>query len=90
MPEKTLVEIGDDCTLGERTTLQCHSLEDGAFKSDHIVIGSGCTLGTNGFVHYGVVIGDGVTLAPDSFLMKGERPRAGSAWAGNPARSLQV
>ena len=89
MPEKTLVTIGDDCTLGERTTLQCHSLEDGTFKSDHIVIGSGCTIGTNGFVHYGVVIGDGVVLAPDAFLMKGERPRAGSAWGGNPARAAQ-
>jgi non-ribosomal peptide synthetase-like protein len=89
MPEKTLVEIGDDCTLGDHTTLQCHSLEDGTFKSDRIVIGSNCTIGTNAFVHYGVVMADGVVVAPDSFLMKGERPRAGSVWAGNPARLLQ-
>ena len=54
MPEKTLVTIGDDCTLNAEVTIQCHSQEDGAFKSDHIRIGDGCTLGVGAFVHYGV------------------------------------
>ena len=52
--------------------IQCHSQEDGAFKSDRITIGAGCTLGVGAFVHYGVTMGDGAVLAPDSFLMKGE------------------
>ena len=43
MPEKTLVEIGDHATLNEGTIIQCHSLEDGVFKSDRTVIGSGVT-----------------------------------------------
>ena len=42
IPEKTLVHIGDDVALNAGSVLQAHSLEDGAFKSDHIVIGARC------------------------------------------------
>jgi non-ribosomal peptide synthetase-like protein len=86
--EKTLVTIGDDCTLNAGTVIQCHSLEDGTFKSDHTTIGSGCTLGIGSFVHYGVTIGDGAVLAPDSFLMKGEEIPPHEWWGGNPARQI--
>lgn len=88
IPEKTLVIIGDNCTLNDQCTLQSHSLEDGTFKSDHIIIGNRCTIGTNCYVHYGVQMEDEVTLEPDSFLMKGERPQARSTWQGNPAKEL--
>ncbi|MBO1335460.1 Pls/PosA family non-ribosomal peptide synthetase [Streptomyces sp. VRA16 Mangrove soil] len=83
--ERTLVTIGDDCTLGAHTKVQAHSQEDGTFKSDRIVLGAGCTLGTGALVHYGVVMGDGAVLGPDSFLMKGEQMPAGARWGGNPA-----
>jgi len=86
--EKTLLELGDYCTLNPGATLQAHSLEDAAFKSDRIVIGSGCTIGTNAYVHYGVTMGDNTTLAPDSFLMKGQTIPADSFWGGNPARAM--
>lgn len=88
LPERTLVTIGDDSTLNAGTVVQCHSQEDGAFKSDRSVVGSGCTLGVGAFVHYGVRIGDGAVLAPDSFLMKGEETSPHAQWAGNPAREL--
>ncbi|GGL82249.1 hypothetical protein GCM10010129_27550 [Streptomyces fumigatiscleroticus] len=87
--ERTLVAIGDDCTLGAGTKLQAHSQEDGTFKSDHITLGAGCTLGTGALVHYGVSMGDGAVLAPDSFLMKGEEVPAGAHWGGNPAVALR-
>jgi non-ribosomal peptide synthetase-like protein len=83
--ERTLAAIGDDCTLSAHTKVQAHSQEDGTFKSDHITIGAGCTLGTGALVHYGVSMGDGAVLAPDSFLMKGEDMPSGSHWGGNPA-----
>jgi non-ribosomal peptide synthetase-like protein len=86
--ERSLVTMGDDCVLNEGALIQGHSLEDGVFKSDRIVIGSGCTLGTAAFVHYGVRMEDGAHLAVDSFLMKGETVRAGERWGGNPARPL--
>jgi len=83
--EKTLTEIGDDVTLNRDNQLQAHSLEDGVFKSDRIMIGSGVTLAPHAFVHYGATVGDGAWVAPDSFVMKGETVDAGTWWQGNPA-----
>ena len=85
LTDRTLTAIGDDCTLAAHTKVQAHSQEDGTFKSDHITIGAGCTLGTGALVHYGVSMGDGAVLAPDSFLMKGEEMPPGAHWGGNPA-----
>ncbi|MCX5190407.1 Pls/PosA family non-ribosomal peptide synthetase [Streptomyces sp. NBC_00268] len=87
-PERTLVTIGDDSTLNAGTVVQCHSQEDGAFKSERSALGSGCTLGVGAFVHYGVTIADGASLAPDSFLMKGEEIPSRAQWGGNPAREM--
>ncbi|MET8582275.1 Pls/PosA family non-ribosomal peptide synthetase [Streptomyces collinus] len=84
--ERSLVSIGDDCTLNAGTVIQCHSQEDGAFKSDRVTIGAGVTLGVNAFVHYGTTIGDRARLDSDSFLMKGEEVPPGARWKGNPAR----
>ncbi|MET7714443.1 Pls/PosA family non-ribosomal peptide synthetase [Streptomyces sp. NPDC005407] len=84
--ERTLVSIGDGCTLNAGTIIQCHSQEDGAFKSDRATIGAGVTLGVNAFVHYGTTLGDQAQLAADSFLMKGEEVPPHARWGGNPAR----
>lgn len=89
MPERSLVTIGDDCTLGAGAAIQCHSQEDGAFKADRIVIGDGCTLGAGALVHYSSTLGDGVVVAPDAFVMKGTEAVAGTVWTGNPAREAE-
>ncbi|MPY36396.1 peptide synthetase [Streptomyces adustus] len=86
--ERTLTAIGDDCTLNVGSKIQCHSQEDGTFKSDHTTLGAGCTLGVGAHVHYGVTIGDGAVLAPDSFLMKGEEVPPHARWGGNPAGEM--
>ena len=86
--ERTMTSIGDECTLNFGGAVQCHSQEDGAFKSDCTVIGPRCTLGVNSFVHYGVSMGEGVELAAESFLMKGEEIPSGARWGGNPAREM--
>ena len=88
MIEKTMITVGDDCVLNAGSVIQPHSQEDGTFKSDHITIGSGCTLGVASLVHYGVTMDDGAALAANSFLMKGTDVPAGSHWAENPAREL--
>ncbi|MGW7486239.1 Pls/PosA family non-ribosomal peptide synthetase [Streptomyces sp. NPDC054786] len=89
LTERSMVTIGDGCTLNTGSVVQCHSQEDGTFKSDRSTIGSGCTLGVGAFVHYGVTIGDGAVLAPDSFLMKGEVLPQAARWGGNPARQIR-
>src|ERR1700754_4959656 len=87
--EKALVSIGDDTMLNAGSRIQCHSQEDGAFKSDYIRIGAGVTIGLNALVHYGVTIGDGAVLAADSFLMKGEEVSPRTYWGGNPAKRMR-
>ena len=86
--ERTLVTIGDHCTLNAGSVIQCHSMEDGIFKSDHTVLEDGCTLGAGALVHYGVSMGPGSRLRPDSFLMKGESVPPHARWGGNPARAM--
>jgi non-ribosomal peptide synthetase-like protein len=88
LTERTLVSIGDHAMLNAGSKVQCHSQEDGAFKSDHTSIGADCTLGVGAFVHYGVTMGDGAVLDPDSFLMKGETVPSATRWGGNPAAAV--
>jgi len=88
IPERTLTTIGDDCVLNAGCDIQCHSQEDGTFKTDRSILGAGCTVGVGATVHYGVTMGDGAELAPDSFLMKGEEVPTHARWGGNPATEL--
>ncbi len=88
IPERTLVTIGDHCTLNTGSVIQCHSMEDGIFKADYTVLEDGCTLGTEALVHYGVTMGQDAQLRPDSFLMKGEKVPPHARWGGNPARPM--
>ncbi|GAA0932463.1 Pls/PosA family non-ribosomal peptide synthetase [Pseudonocardia zijingensis] len=85
IPEKSLVTVGDGCTLNAGSALWCHSLEDGTFKSDRIRVGRGCTLGVAAFVHYGVRMDDGAVVDADAFVMKGEELAPRTRWRGNPA-----
>ncbi len=88
MPEKTLVAVGDECTLNAESVVQTHSQEDGSFKSDRSTIGARCTIGVRALVHYGVTVGEGAVIAPDSFVMKGEEVPEGAHWGGNPASEM--
>jgi len=86
--ERTLTSVGSKSTLNMGSVLQAHSLEDGVFKSDHIHVGSRCTIGTAAFVHYGSIIDNASLLDADSFLMKGSHITEGARWRGNPATEL--
>jgi len=88
LTERTLTTIGDDCVFNAGSKVQCHSQEDGTFKSDRSTIGAGATIGVGAVVHYGVTVGDRAVLAADSFLMKGEEVPPDARWGGNPAREL--
>ncbi len=89
-PEASLVTIGDHCTINGGVVIQGHSLEDGAFKSDHIVIGDRCSLSSDSFIHYGTELGAGTEIAPSSFVMKGQVSAPNSRWEGNPAAPAMV
>ncbi|MBC3192718.1 peptide synthetase [Pseudonocardia sp. C8] len=85
MTDRTLVTVGDDVVLNAGTTIQCHSQEDGTFKSAGITVSSGACLDVAAFVHYGSVVGEDARIGCDAFLMKGEEVPDGAFWEGNPA-----
>ncbi|GAA1318371.1 hypothetical protein GCM10009647_048900 [Streptomyces sanglieri] len=89
MTERTLTTVGNDCTLNAGSKIQCHSQEDGTFKSDRSTLDAGCTVGVGAHVHYGVTMGAGAVLAADSFLMKGEEVPPHARWGGNPAAEMR-
>lgn len=62
--ERTLVTIGDHCTLNAGSVIQGHSMEDGIFESDCTVLEDGCTLGTGALVHYGVAMARAHSFGP--------------------------
>ncbi len=84
--EPNMVSIGDHCTFNSGAYVQCHSLENGALKSDRVNIQSNCTLGTNAFIQYGTVLENQTYLSANANLMKGATIETGTIWAGNPAR----
>lgn len=90
IPEKTLTTVSDQAMLNSGSVIQCHSQEDGTYKSDRTRIGANCTLSVGSFVHYGVSIGDGATIGAGSFLMKGEEVPPHERWSGNPASKTNV
>ena len=89
IPEKTLATIGDDVVLNAGSLIQCHSLEDGTFKSDRTGVGAGTVLGVDSFVHYGVTVHEGAVIEAGSFLMKGEEVGPCERWRGNPAAEVR-
>lgn len=86
--EHTMVSIGDHCNLNREALIQCHSLEDGVFKSATTTIGDSISIEPKVLVHYGVHVDTGARICTDAFLMKGETVAVNEHWAGNPARPL--
>ena len=64
--------------------IQCHSQEDGAFKSDRTTIGNGCTIGVGAMVHYGVTMGDALGARPRFIPDEGRGNPAARAVGGKP------
>jgi non-ribosomal peptide synthetase-like protein len=87
--DKTLIEIGDQANLNVASVVQCHTLEDGVFKSERVVIGAGSTIGCAAYVLYGANIGKNAVLEPNACLLKGETIPRDEVWHGNPARSAR-
>ncbi len=70
--------------------VRCHSLEDGTFKSDHIVDRRGhARSGSAPSSTTASPSRDGAVIDADSFLMKGEEVGPCERWRGNPAAEVR-
>ena len=88
LTEYDLITIGDGVCLGADATLQTHLFEDRVMKMSTVVVGPGCSVGTDAVVLYDTRMEAGATLGDLSLLMKGESLPAGTRWEGSPARML--
>ncbi len=89
LTEFDLVEIGDDTTLNDASTLQTHLFEDRVMKTSTIKVGPKCSVGGLSLVLYDTAMEQGSSLNDLSLLMKGEVLPAWTAWEGIPARASQ-
>ncbi len=88
--EYDLVDIGDDVALNNNATVQTHLFEDRVMKMSEIHIADGCSVGVQSLVLYDTTMERGSSLGDLSLLMKNEQLPAGTAWAGIPARPVDM
>jgi non-ribosomal peptide synthetase-like protein len=81
-----LLEIGDDVTLSQDSSVRLVELEDGQVLVGPVTIGDGATLDVRAGVAGDTALGAGAYLTALSFLPRGERVPAGERWDGVPAR----
>jgi non-ribosomal peptide synthetase-like protein len=87
LTEFDLVEVGDDASVSETTSLQTHLFEDRVMKMSTVKIGDRSSIGSRSVVLYDSLVGVGASLDALSLVMKGETLPAGSRWRGIPARA---
>lgn len=89
-----LLEIGDEATLGQESTVRIIDFEEGKIVAGPISIGAGANLEVRAGLGPGTVMEPASTLAALSSLPPGGRIPAGERWDGVPARpagqSIQV
>lgn len=71
-----LISIGDDTTIGFRTSILAHEATQDELRTGPVEIGEGVLIGTNCTVLPGVTIGDGATVSAQSLVNKDVPPGA--------------
>ncbi|MBL9148758.1 MAG: amino acid adenylation domain-containing protein [Phycisphaerae bacterium] len=82
-----LLELGDDVTLAQDSSLQLVEFDDGHLAIRPISIGAGATIGVRATVDGGVRVAPGVDLAPLSWLKEGTATEPDRRYDGVPARA---
>ena len=86
--EFDLVEIGDDCTICESTSLQTHLFEDRVMKMSYVRIEDGCSVGIRSVILYDSYLEKNVNLDSLSLVMKGETLLSGLRYRGIPVEKI--
>jgi non-ribosomal peptide synthetase-like protein len=88
LTEFDLVEVGNDCCIGQACSLQTHLFEDRVMKMSRLRIGNRCSIGPRAVVLYDALLEDDVCLDGLSLVMKGETLGQGTCWRGSPAATV--
>jgi len=81
-----LLEVGDDVTLSQDSTLALTELDSGEIVVGPIVIGEGSTLDVRAGLSPHTILEPGAYLSALSHLPSGQAILAGEKWTGIPAR----
>ncbi|GAA4831818.1 Pls/PosA family non-ribosomal peptide synthetase [Saccharopolyspora rosea] len=82
----SLVEIGDDASVGYGARLETTHVEGGRLHVGPVAVGAGAFVGANAVLMPGARLGDGAHLDEQSLLASGQEAGAGRRWSGSPAR----
>ncbi|HEV3339815.1 MAG TPA: Pls/PosA family non-ribosomal peptide synthetase, partial [Pirellulales bacterium] len=83
-----LLEIGDDSSIGEESSLAGCTVEHGVLRIGPIKIGRRVFVGARSVVREHAVIDDGAKLEDLSLLPRGDVIPQGEHWQGSPARRV--
>ena len=86
--EPDLVTLGDFVTMDSGATAQAHLFQDRVRTTGPIVIGDGCSIGSNSVVLLGCEMEARASISALSLLMRHETVPVGSRWHGCPAVSV--
>ena len=78
----SLLEIGDNCTIGGSATIIAHSFEKGGLKLKKVKIGKNVIIGLNSVILPGVEIGDNAVIAAGAIVPKNTHVAANTTFLG--------
>ncbi|WP_372405069.1 Pls/PosA family non-ribosomal peptide synthetase [Streptomyces luteireticuli] len=81
----SLLEVGDDTSLGYGARLQPYAVEGGRLLLEPVQLGARCHVGTNSVLLPGARLGDDASLGDQSLLPAGGTVPAGEHRSGSPA-----
>jgi len=80
----TLIEIGDDASVGYGVSLRPWQVSDGWLTVAPIVVGPGAFVGANAVLEPGASVGANAGLGEQSLLGQDEHVPPGQRWSGSP------
>lgn len=90
LADLTLLELGDNVTVGGGVALICHAAERGYLRLEATKLGNNVSIGIGSVIFPGCELGDGAVIGPLSVLARGTKVPAKGYWGGNPARDLRA
>ncbi len=90
LADLSMLEIGDNVTIGGGVALICHAAERGLIRLAPTKIGNNVSIGLSSIIMPGCQIDEGAVIAPCSLVPKGSHIPARGYWGGNPLRDLRA
>jgi non-ribosomal peptide synthetase-like protein len=85
----SMIEIGDDVSIGYGVQLRPWLVEDGRVHVDLVRVGECSFVGASAVLEPGADIGPAAAVGRHSTIQRGQRVDAGERWAGSPATRVE-